>query len=88
MQIVKNPFSGELQNIEEDERSLMMNSLYALHDKLAQVAGKHECGSSVQRNLTVQEAAAYLKNIDPEYESVFNTALQWILNSGEDVGIK
>lgn len=23
--------------------------------------GKHECGSSVQRNLTVQEAAAYLK---------------------------
>uniref|UniRef100_A0A8C3PZ30 LEM domain containing 3 n=1 Tax=Chrysolophus pictus TaxID=9089 RepID=A0A8C3PZ30_CHRPC len=49
---------------------------------------KHECGSSVQRNLTVQEAAAYLKNIDPEYESVFNTALQWILNSGEDVGIK
>uniref|UniRef100_G1ND12 LEM domain containing 3 n=1 Tax=Meleagris gallopavo TaxID=9103 RepID=G1ND12_MELGA len=68
--------------------NLMMNSLYALHDKLAQVAGKHECGSSVQRNLTVQEAAAYLKNIDPEYESVFNTALQWILNSGEDVGIK
>ncbi|OXB75732.1 UNVERIFIED_CONTAM: hypothetical protein H355_012656, partial [Colinus virginianus] len=74
--------------LQEDEISLMMNSLYALHDKLAQVAGKHECGSSIQRNLTVQEAAAYLKNIDPEYESVFNTALQWILNSGEDVGIK
>ncbi|XP_065599376.1 inner nuclear membrane protein Man1 isoform X2 [Cyrtonyx montezumae] len=85
---IKNPFSGELQNIEEDEISLMMNSLYALHDKLAQVAGKHECGSSIQRNLTVQEAAAYLKNIDPEYEGVFNTALQWILNSGEDVGIR
>ncbi|XP_010154520.1 PREDICTED: inner nuclear membrane protein Man1, partial [Eurypyga helias] len=71
-----------------DERSLMMNSLYALHDKLAQVAGEHECGSSVQRNLTVQEAAAYLKNLGPEYESVLNQALQWILNSGEDVGIK
>uniref|UniRef100_A0A8B9ZPE7 Inner nuclear membrane protein Man1 n=1 Tax=Anas zonorhyncha TaxID=75864 RepID=A0A8B9ZPE7_9AVES len=67
---------------------LMMNSLYALHDKLAQVAGEHECGSSIQRNLTVQEAAAYLKNLDPEYESVLNKALQWILNSGEDVGIK
>uniref|UniRef100_A0A672UZP5 Inner nuclear membrane protein Man1 n=1 Tax=Strigops habroptila TaxID=2489341 RepID=A0A672UZP5_STRHB len=50
--------------------------------------GEHECGSSIQRNLTVQEAAAYLKNLDPEYESVLNTALQWILNSGEDVGIK
>nr|XP_047921349.1 inner nuclear membrane protein Man1 [Anser cygnoides] len=85
---IKSPFSGELQNIEEDKISLMMNSLYALHDKLAQVAGEHECGSSIQRNLTVQEAAAYLKNLHPEYESVLNTALQWILNSGEDVGIK
>ncbi|XP_010560254.1 PREDICTED: inner nuclear membrane protein Man1 [Haliaeetus leucocephalus] len=84
---IKNPFSEELK-IKEDEISLMMNSLYALHDKLAQVAGEHECGSSIQRNLTVQEAAAYLKNLDPEYESVLNTALQWILNSGEDVGIK
>ncbi|KAM6096273.1 inner nuclear membrane protein Man1 [Chlamydotis macqueenii] len=84
----KNPFSEELQKIREDERSLMMNSLYALHDKLAQVAGEHECGSSIQRNLTVQEAAAYLKTLDPEYESVLNTALQWILSRGEDVGIK
>ncbi|KAM6320766.1 inner nuclear membrane protein Man1 [Aegotheles albertisi] len=84
---IKNPFSEELK-IKEDEISLMMNSLYALHDKLAQVAGEHECGSSIQRNLTVQEAAAYLKTLDPEYESVLNTALQWILNSGEDVGIK
>ncbi|NWT37497.1 MAN1 protein, partial [Chroicocephalus maculipennis] len=58
---IKNSFSEELQKITEDEISLMMNSLYALHDKLAQVAGEHECGSSIQRNLTVQEAAAYLK---------------------------
>ncbi|PKU48536.1 inner nuclear membrane protein man1 [Limosa lapponica baueri] len=85
---IKNSVSEELQKITEDEKSLMMNSLYALHDKLAQVAGEHECGSSTQRNLTVQEAAAYLKNLDPEYESVLNTALEWILNSGEDVGIK
>ncbi|XP_061323829.1 inner nuclear membrane protein Man1 [Pezoporus flaviventris] len=85
---IKNPLSEELQKIKADEISLMMNSLYALHDKLAQVAGEHECGSSVQRNLTIQEAAEYLKNLDPEYESVLNTALQWILNSGEDVGIK
>ncbi|XP_066175220.1 inner nuclear membrane protein Man1 [Sylvia atricapilla] len=85
---IKDPFSEELQKIQEDEISLMMKSLYALHDKLAQVAGEHECGSSIQRNLTVQEAAAYLKNLDPDYESVLNTSLQWILNSGEDVGIK
>ncbi|NXJ83249.1 MAN1 protein, partial [Trogon melanurus] len=82
---IKNPFSEELQKV---RKSLMMNSLYALHDKLAQVAGEHECGSSIQRNLTVQEAAAYLKNLDPEYESVLNSALQWILNREEDVGIK
>ncbi|NWT86875.1 MAN1 protein, partial [Lanius ludovicianus] len=85
---IKDPFSEELQKIKEDEISLMMKSLYALHDKLAQVAGEHECGSSIQRNLTVQEAAAYLKDLDPEYESVLTTSLQWILNSGEDVGIK
>ncbi|NXG31006.1 MAN1 protein, partial [Dromaius novaehollandiae] len=80
--------SGVAEDVEEDEISVMMNSLYALHDKLAQVAGEHECGSSNERNLTVQEAAAYLKNLDPEYESVLNTSLQWILDSGEDVGIK
>ncbi|XP_061204482.1 inner nuclear membrane protein Man1 [Neopsephotus bourkii] len=85
---IKNPLSEELKKIKANEISLMMNSLYALHDKLAQVAGEHECGSSIQRNLTIQEAAEYLKNLDPEYESVLNTALQWILNSGEDVGIK
>ncbi|XP_054255550.1 inner nuclear membrane protein Man1 isoform X2 [Indicator indicator] len=85
---IKNTFNEKLQQIEEAEISLMMNSLYALHDKLAQIAGEHECGSSVQRNLTIQEAAAYLKNLDPEYESVLNTSLQWILSSGEDVGIK
>ncbi|NXX91964.1 MAN1 protein, partial [Centropus bengalensis] len=84
---IKNP-TDELQKIQEDEMSLMMKSLYALHDKLAQVAGEHECGSSIQRNLTVQEAAAYLKDLDPEYESVLNTALQWILDNGEDAGIK
>ncbi|XP_068026777.1 inner nuclear membrane protein Man1 [Melanerpes formicivorus] len=85
---IKNTFSEELRQIEEAEISLMMNSLYALHDKLAQIAGEHECGSSVQRNLTIHEAAAYLKNLDPEYESVLNASLQWILSSGEDVGIK
>nr|XP_009929931.1 PREDICTED: inner nuclear membrane protein Man1 [Opisthocomus hoazin] len=86
--LVEKPLKQEFGKCQEDERSLMMNSLYALHDKLAQVAGEHECGSSIQRNLTVQEAAAYLKDLDPEYESVLNTALQWILSSGEDVGIK
>lgn len=30
----------------------------------------------------------FWQNLDPEYESVLNTSLQWILNSGEDVGIK
>ncbi|NXH18059.1 MAN1 protein, partial [Bucco capensis] len=82
---IKKPISEELQKIEEKS---LMNSLYALHDKLAQIAGEHECGNSVQRNLSVQEAAAYLKNLGPEYESVLETALQWILSSGEDVGIK
>ncbi|XP_048691857.1 inner nuclear membrane protein Man1 isoform X2 [Caretta caretta] len=48
----------------------------------------HDCGNSIQRNLSVQETAAYLKSLGPEYEKVLNTALQWIMSRGEDVGIK
>ncbi|XP_019371322.1 PREDICTED: inner nuclear membrane protein Man1, partial [Gavialis gangeticus] len=85
---IKYPFSGELDKIKPSEKSLMMNSLYKLHERLAQVAGDHDCGSPVRRNLTVQDAAVYLKSLGPDYEDVLNTALHWILNNGEDVGIK
>lgn len=51
-------------------------------------SGDHECGSSSQRMLSVQEAAAYLKNLGPEYEDVFNTSLLWIFKNGKDVGIR
>ncbi|XP_039357930.1 inner nuclear membrane protein Man1 isoform X2 [Mauremys reevesii] len=85
---IKNPISEQLEEIKANEKSLMMNSLYKLHDRLAQVAGDHDCGDSIQRNLSVQETAAYLKSLGPEYEKVLNTALQWIMSRGEDVGIK
>uniref|UniRef100_A0A8C8S7H9 Inner nuclear membrane protein Man1 n=1 Tax=Pelusios castaneus TaxID=367368 RepID=A0A8C8S7H9_9SAUR len=85
---LKNPFSEHLEDIKANEKSLMMNSLYKLHDRLAQVAGDHDCGSSVQRNLSVQETAAYLKSLGPEYEKVLTTVLQWIMSSRDDVGIK
>ncbi|XP_072856513.2 inner nuclear membrane protein Man1 isoform X1 [Pogona vitticeps] len=68
--------------------TILMNSLYILHEKLAQIAGDHECGNSVNNGLSVQEAASYLKSLGPEYENILNDSLQWILNSGEDVGIK
>ncbi|MEJ1277254.1 LEM domain containing 3 [Cricetulus griseus] len=48
----------------------------------------HECGSSSQRMLSVQEAASYLKDLDPAYEDVFNTSLLWIFKNGKDVGIR
>ncbi|XP_053110716.1 inner nuclear membrane protein Man1 [Hemicordylus capensis] len=82
----KSMFTGQL-NIHVNETN-MMNSLYKLHDKLAQIAGDHECGNSIKKGLSIQEAAAYLKSLGSEYENVFNRSLQWILNSGEDVGIK
>ncbi|XP_061495808.1 inner nuclear membrane protein Man1 [Rhineura floridana] len=82
----KNLFTGKL-NINANETTLM-SSLYKLHDKLAQIAGDHECGNSIKKGLSLQEAAIYLKSLGPEYENVFNESLQWILNSGEDVGIK
>ncbi|KAL1775129.1 inner nuclear membrane protein Man1 [Sigmodon hispidus] len=86
--LIKNPFDETFGNIQESERNLMMSTLYKLHDRLAQLAGEHECGSSSQRALSVPEAAAYLKDLDPEYEDVFNTSLLWILKNGKDVGIR
>ncbi|XP_060513033.1 inner nuclear membrane protein Man1 [Panthera onca] len=85
---IKNPFDETFGNIQESEKNLMMNTLYKLHDRLAQLAGDHECGSSSQRTLSVQEAAAYLKDLGPEYEDIFNISLKWILKNGKDVGIR
>uniref|UniRef100_A0A8C3VZR2 LEM domain containing 3 n=1 Tax=Catagonus wagneri TaxID=51154 RepID=A0A8C3VZR2_9CETA len=58
---IKKPFDETFGKIQESKKNLMMNTLYKLHDRLAQLAGDHECGSSSQRTLSVQEAAAYLK---------------------------
>ncbi|XP_014694075.2 inner nuclear membrane protein Man1 isoform X1 [Equus asinus] len=85
---IKNPFDETFGKIQESKKNLMMNTLYKLHDRLAQLAGDHECGSSSQRTLSVQEAAAYLKDLGSEYEDVFNTSLKWILENGKDVGIR
>ncbi|XP_063165310.1 inner nuclear membrane protein Man1 isoform X2 [Candoia aspera] len=82
----KNPTIGK-SSVEVD-KPILMNSLYRLHEKLAQIAGDHECGNSVKKGLSIQEAAIYLKSLSPEYEHAFKECLQWILNSGEDVGIK
>ncbi|XP_060100974.1 inner nuclear membrane protein Man1 [Heteronotia binoei] len=88
--------SGVTDDVGVDSKSLfteelqenLMNSLYKLHDRLAQIAGDHECGNSGKKGLSIQEAAEYLKSLGPEYENEFNKSLQWILKSGEDVGIK
>ncbi|XP_006859586.1 PREDICTED: inner nuclear membrane protein Man1-like [Chrysochloris asiatica] len=85
---IKNSFDETFGKIHENEKNLMMSTLYKLHDRLAQLAGDHECGSSSQRTLSVQEAATYLKELGPEYGDIFNTSLQWILENGKDVGIR
>ncbi|KAB0400904.1 hypothetical protein E2I00_008923, partial [Balaenoptera physalus] len=84
----ENPFAETFGKIKESKKNLMMNTLYKLHDRLAQLAGDHECGSSSQRTLSVQEAAAYLKDLGPEYEDIVNISLQWIFENGKDVGIR
>ncbi|MXQ93909.1 hypothetical protein E5288_WYG022076 [Bos mutus] len=85
---IKNPFDETFGDMQESKKNLMMNTLYKLHDRLAQLAGDHECGSSSQRTLSVQEAAAYLKDLGPEYEDTFNISLKWIFENGKDVGIR
>ncbi|XP_063111149.1 inner nuclear membrane protein Man1 isoform X1 [Cavia porcellus] len=86
--VIKNSFDETFGKVQESERNLMMSTLYKLHDRLAQLAGDHECGGSSERTLSVQEAAAYLKDLGPEYEDIFNTSLQWILENGKNVGIR
>ncbi|KAG8137783.1 putative Inner nuclear membrane protein [Naja naja] len=72
-----NPTIGE-PNVKVDQ-PILMNCLYRLHEKLAQMA---DC-----KQYHITEFPLF-QSLGPEYENAFNESLQWLLNSGEDVGIK
>ncbi|XP_078532458.1 inner nuclear membrane protein Man1 isoform X2 [Lissotriton helveticus] len=85
-QDVRSAISEEVEAIQTKKKNVM-STLHILHDKLAKIAD-HDCGVTVNRSLSVQEAAAYLITLGPDFEDSFNSSLQWILNSNDDTGIK
>ncbi|RXM97985.1 Inner nuclear membrane protein Man1 [Acipenser ruthenus] len=90
--IRSHPFGSDFDaQYEDEERSQILNILLQLHDHLAQIAGEHDCGDHFHeknRSLSVQEASELLITSNPSYEEKVSTALEWILRSGEDVGIR
>ncbi|KAG8578002.1 hypothetical protein GDO81_010352 [Engystomops pustulosus] len=70
------------------ENNLLMKTLHKLHDKLAKRAGDYICGDADCRHISVQEAAEYLQGFGHEYIRELNNSLEWILDSGKDVGIR
>ncbi|KAM4039713.1 inner nuclear membrane protein Man1 [Anomaloglossus baeobatrachus] len=73
---------------EKAEKNLLMNTLHKLHDKLSKRAGDFTCGDADYRHISVQEAADYLEGLGEEYFSELDKSLEWILESGKDVGIR
>ncbi|XP_041110054.1 inner nuclear membrane protein Man1-like [Polyodon spathula] len=89
--IRSHPFGSDFDaQYEDEEKSQILNILLRLHDHLAQIAGEHDCGYHFHENrsLSVQEASELLIISNCSYKEKVSTALEWILKSGEDVGIR
>ncbi|XP_062374682.1 inner nuclear membrane protein Man1 [Sardina pilchardus] len=73
------------------EKDLILKLLLHLHDHLASVAGEYDCGDQKavsNRSLTMSDAIEYLKLQNAAYDGFVETALEWIIRTGEDVGIR
>ncbi|KAG5267264.1 hypothetical protein AALO_G00219820 [Alosa alosa] len=73
------------------EKDLILKLLLHLHDHLASVAGEYDCGDQkavLNRSLTMSDAKEYLKLQNAAYDGLVETALEWIIRTGEDVGIR
>ncbi|KAI1905424.1 hypothetical protein AGOR_G00016040 [Albula goreensis] len=91
--VVKNhPFGAEFDSAyESKEKDTILKVLLHLHDHLAKIAGEYDCGDHgrhLNRSLLINEASEYLMLFGAEYEDFFATSLEWIIKSGEDVGIR
>ncbi|XP_072123618.1 inner nuclear membrane protein Man1 [Mobula birostris] len=76
---------------EAEEKKIILIILHRLHSHLAKIAGEYDCGDHVHyknRSLSIQGAAEYVTDLDPNYGDKFNGSLQWILQSTDDLGIK
>ncbi|KAJ8245367.1 hypothetical protein GJAV_G00270000 [Gymnothorax javanicus] len=90
--IKHHPFGPEFDSaFDSKEQDMILKVLLHLHDHLAVIAGEHDCGDHSlhpNRSLSVDEASEYLMLHGSEYEDFFATSLEWLMKSGEDVGIR
>ncbi|XP_063072807.1 inner nuclear membrane protein Man1 [Engraulis encrasicolus] len=74
-----------------EEKKTILKLLLHLHEHLANIAGEYDCGDQKQvlnRSLSMSDAEAYLKLQNPAYGELMVSALEWIVRTGEDVGIR
>ncbi|XP_049617205.1 inner nuclear membrane protein Man1 [Syngnathus scovelli] len=89
--IKSHPFGIEFdQTHNKTVRDLILNLLLDLHDHLAHIAGQHDCGDQQypNRSLSIEEASAYLTTQNATFEDLVYTSLEWIIKTGQDVGIR
>uniref|UniRef100_A0AAY4DF77 Inner nuclear membrane protein Man1 n=1 Tax=Denticeps clupeoides TaxID=299321 RepID=A0AAY4DF77_9TELE len=95
----KSPTSGLSSPTSDDsEKDAILNLLLSLHDHLATIAGtpplpprEHDCRDQPDprnRSLSLSEASEYLKDQNRLYGDFVATALEWIIRTGQDVGIR
>ncbi|XP_053270831.1 inner nuclear membrane protein Man1 [Pleuronectes platessa] len=85
------PFGSDFDSTyDKADKDLILNLLLNLHDHLANIAGQHDCGDQKcpNRSLSIDEASAYLKAQNKEFEYLVISSLEWIVRTGQDVGIR
>ncbi|XP_075932399.1 inner nuclear membrane protein Man1 [Anarhichas minor] len=88
--IKSHPFGSDFDSYDKATKDLILKLLLNLHDHLANVAGQHDCGDQQHpnRSLSMKEASAYLLTQNQEFQGFIETALEWIIRTGQDVGIR
>ncbi|KAH1170809.1 hypothetical protein KIL84_006427 [Mauremys mutica] len=72
------------------QKDILMTMLYELYNYLAIQAGSFECGNPEKlksKCILVSEAKDHVANVTGSSPEKFEDALQWILNSNNDLGI-
>ncbi|XP_077565892.1 inner nuclear membrane protein Man1 [Stigmatopora nigra] len=89
--IRSHPFGSEFDAAHNKPvRDLILNLLLQLHDHLALIAGQHDCGDQQypNRSLSIDQVSEYLTAQNEKFEDLIYTSLEWIIRTGQDVGIR
>ncbi|KAM6985999.1 inner nuclear membrane protein Man1 [Aplochiton taeniatus] len=90
--IKSHPFGSTFDmSYNQSEKDIILKLLLNLHDHLALVAGEHDCGNQEERpnrSLSMEEATEHLKGQNMVYADFILVSLEWIITTGEDVGIR